>query len=121
MGFADSIARFTGTVISIIQTRAELAAVEVEEEALRYFSYLMMALAAMFFLGLAMILVLVLVIALFWDTHRIAVLLGLIAVFAVAGGWFGIQLRNGYRQKPRLLGNTLGELSRDIESLKASH
>lgn len=121
MSFADSISRFAGTFIAIIQTRAELAAVEIEEEALRYFTYLMMALAAMFFFGLAMVLVLVLVIALFWDTHRIGVLLSLIAIFGIAGAWLGVQLRNSYKQKPALLGSTLGELSRDIEALKTSN
>jgi len=120
MGITDSVSRFAGTLISIVQTRAELVAVEVEEEALRYFTYLLMALAAMFFLGVATLLVVFLVVAIFWDTHRIAVLLTLIALFGIAAAFLGFKLRERYRQKPSLLGHTLVELSRDVESLKAS-
>lgn len=120
MGFTDSVARLAATFISVIQTRAELVAVEVEEEALRYFTYLLMALAAMFFLGVATLLVIFLVVAIFWDTHRIGVLLTLIALFVIAAVALGMKLRERYRQKPSLLGHTLVELSRDVETLKAS-
>ncbi|HEX2529905.1 MAG TPA: phage holin family protein [Burkholderiaceae bacterium] len=120
MGVADSLARLAATFIAIVRTRAELAAVEIEEEALRYFSYLLLALAAMFFFGLAILLVILLVVAVYWDTHRIGVLSSLIALFAVAGIWLGLKVRNSYRYKPGLLGQTLVELSKDIETLKPS-
>lgn len=120
MGISDSISRLTSTFVAVIQTRAQLAAVEVEEEALRYFTYLLMALAAMFCLGVATLLIIFLVVALFWDTHRIAVLLTLIVLFAGGAAFIGIQLRNRYKQKPSLLGHTMVELSRDIEALKTS-
>lgn len=121
MGITDSLSRLTSTFVAVIQTRAQLAAVEVEEEALRYFTYLLMALAAMFFLGVATLLIIFLVVALFWDTHRVPVLLTLIALFIIGAGVLGVQLRNRYRQKPSLLGHTMVELSRDIEALKTSH
>jgi len=118
MGFADSVSRLISTFVAVLQTRAELAAVEVEEEALRYFTYLMMALAAMFFAGIALLLVIFLVVAIFWDTHRIAVLLTLIVLFGLGAGVLGMKLRDRYRQKPSLLGHTLKELSRDVEAIR---
>jgi uncharacterized membrane protein YqjE len=118
MGFTDSVARLVATFIAVLQTRAELATVEIEEEALRYFVYLMMALAAMFFAGVAILLVILLIVALFWDEHRVGVLLTLIALFAIASAAIGIKLRDRYRRKPSLLGHTLVELSRDVEALK---
>jgi uncharacterized membrane protein YqjE len=118
MGFTDSVARLVATFIAVLQTRAELATVEIEEEALRYFVYLMMALAAMFFAGVAILLVILLIVALFWDEHRIGVLLTLIALFAIASAAIGVKLRDRYRRKPSLLGHTLVELSRDVEALK---
>jgi uncharacterized membrane protein YqjE len=118
MGFTDSVARLVATFIAVLQTRAELATVEIEEEALRYFVYLMMALAAMFFAGVAILLVILLIVALFWDEHRIGVLLMLIALFAIASAAIGVKLRDRYRRKPSLLGHTLVELSRDVEALK---
>lgn len=118
MGFTDSVARLLATFIAVIQTRAELATVEIEEEALRYFTYLMMALAAMFFAGVAILLAILLIVAIYWDEHRIGVLLTLIALFVVASAAIGIKLRDRYRRKPSLLGHTLVELSRDVEALK---
>lgn len=120
MGIADSLARLGTSFIAILQTRAALAAVEVEEEALRYFSWLLLALAAMFFFGLAILLVILLVVAIFWDAHRIGVLLTLIVLFGIAGVALVFKMLNGYRHKPRLLGHTLVELSKDIETLKPS-
>jgi uncharacterized membrane protein YqjE len=119
MGFTDSVARLVATFIAVLQTRAELATIEIEEEALRYFTYLMMALAAMFFAGVAILLAILLIVALFWDEHRVGVLLTLIALFLIASGAIGLKLRDRYRRKPSLLGHTLVELSRDVEALKA--
>ena len=118
MGFTDSVARLVATFIAVLQTRAELATVEIEEEALRYFTYLMMALAAMFFAGVAILLAILLIVALYWDEHRVGVLLTLIALFAIASAAVGLKLRDRYRRKPSLLGHTLVELSRDVEALK---
>ncbi|HYD79622.1 MAG TPA: phage holin family protein [Paucimonas sp.] len=119
MGFTDSVARLVATFIAVVQTRAELATIEIEEEALRYFTYLMMGLAAMFFAGVTVLLAILLVVALFWDEHRIGVLLTLIVLFGIAAAAVGLKLRERYRRKPSLLGNTLVELSRDVEALKA--
>jgi uncharacterized membrane protein YqjE len=118
MGFTDSVARLVATFIAVLQTRAELATVEIEEEALRYFIYLMMALAAMFFAGVAILLAILLIVAIYWDEHRVGVLLTLIALFLIASFAIGMRLRDRYRRKPSLLGHTLGELSRDVEALK---
>jgi uncharacterized membrane protein YqjE len=120
MAIAESITRLVATFIAILQTRAELVAVEVEEEALRYFSYLLFALVAMFCLGVAIMLAILLIVAIYWDTHRIGVLVTLISLFAAAGVFIGWQIYYRYRHKPHLLEHTLTELSRDIETLKAS-
>lgn len=118
MGFTDSVSRLIATIVGVLQTRAELAAVEVEEEALRYFTYLLMALAAMFLAGIALLLAILLIVALFWDDHRIGVLLTLITLFVLGAGWIAMSLRERYRKKPSLLGHTLVELQRDVEALK---
>lgn len=119
MAIAESLARLLATIIANIQTRVELIAVEVEEEALRYFSYLLYSLAAMFCFGVAILLTILLVVAIYWDTHRIEVLLTLMALFGVAGAWMVWAMRDSYRHKPKLLVHTVSELSRDIETLKS--
>lgn len=118
MVLVESAARFAATVLAMVQTRAALAAAEVEEESLRYFSYLLAALAALFCLGIAIVLAVLLIVVLYWDTHRIGVLLTLTLLFALAGGWIALGLRRRYQNKPPLLAHTLDELGRDAELLQ---
>jgi len=118
MGIAESLRRLIAAFIDILQTRAELITIEVEEEVVRYFSYLMFSLAALFFLGVACLLIVLLVVILYWDTYRITALSLLIALFVGAGLYFGWWVRRHYRHKPKLLGSSLTELSKDIAALK---
>lgn len=120
MAIAESVTRLAATFVATLQTRAELAAIEVEEEALRYFSFLLYSLTAMFCVGVAILLAILLIVAVYWDTHRIGVITTLIALFAGAGALAGWRLRYRLRHKPRLLMHTLTALSRDIDTLKVS-
>jgi uncharacterized membrane protein YqjE len=120
MAIAESIAGLVASFIATVQTRAELVAVEVEEEALRYFTYLLLALTAMFCVGVALLLAILLVVAIYWDTHRIEVLLALIIGFAGVGLFIAWKILDRYRHKPHLLEHTINELSKDIDTLKAS-
>lgn len=118
MLIAESITRLAATLLAIVQNRAQLVATEIEEEALRYFSYLMYSLAAMFCFGMAMLLGILLLIVLYWDTNRIGILLLLMALSGLAGAGLAWRVRNQYRLKPALLGYTITELSHDTELLK---
>ena len=118
MAILDSVSRFAGSIVAIVHTRLELAAVEVEEEFIRLFSYLLSALIALFCLGVAVLLAILLIVVVYWDTHRIPVLLGLISAFGLAGVLIGLAIGRDFRKKPRLLSSTLTELTKDIESLK---
>lgn len=118
MMLADSASRLGASLLAILQTRVELAAAEVEEESLRYFSYLMLSLAALFCLGIAAVLCVLLVLVLFWDSYRIPALLVLIALFGCASAWFALRVRQAYRLKPPLLAHTMMELARDRETLR---
>lgn len=118
MMIADSAARLAATLLAIVRNRIDLVATEVEEETLRYFSYLLMSLAAMFCIGIAVVLGVFLAVLLYWETHRVGILLTLISLFGIAGIWIGLRVRRGYQMKPKLLGDTMQELSRDAELLQ---
>lgn len=118
MVLAESVARLAATLVAIAQTRAELVATEVEEESLRYFSYLILSLAALFCLGIAVVLGVMLTVVIYWESHRVGVLLVLMTLFCAAGVLIGLRVRGMYRDKPRLLGSTMTELSRDAELLQ---
>jgi uncharacterized membrane protein YqjE len=118
MMIAESASRLAATLLAVLQNRVELASTELEEESLRYFSCLMLSLAAMFCMGIAVILGALLAIVLYWDTHRVAVLTVLMALFGIAGTAIALRVRRQYQVKPRLLGHTMAELSRDAELLQ---
>ena len=118
MAIVESVSRLAGTFIAILQTRLELITVEVEEESLRLFSYLLAALAAMFCLGMALLLGVLLIVVLYWDTQRVPVLIVLMVVFALGGATITLGIRKRYRLRPGMLTHSLKELSRDIEQLK---
>lgn len=120
MAIADSLARLAGTLLGTLHTRLELISVEVEEEMARYSSYLLWIVVALFCAGVAILLAILLIVVLFWDSHREAVLLTLIATFAGIALYIGWRLREAMRNKPRLLGYTLEELRRDTSSLRSA-
>lgn len=120
MAFSASLARLASSLIAIVRNRLELAAVEFEEETLRLFDYLLHSLIALFFLGLSFTLLVVLVIVLFWDTHRIAVLLVLALLFGYIGAQISRVAKSKYQHKPPLLRDTLEELNRDMAALRAA-
>lgn len=117
MAIAQSFRRVVTTLIDVLHTRAELAVTELEEETLRYFVYLMLALTAMFCGGVAILLAILLVVAMYWDTHRIGVLVSLILFFLIVAAGIAFTIRSRYRQKPRLLEHTLSEISTDVRTL----
>jgi uncharacterized membrane protein YqjE len=118
MAIIDSVSRLAGTLIAILKTRLELISVEVEEESLRFFSYFLFALAAMFCLWMALLLGVLLLVVIYWDTQRVPILISLMFFFALSSATITLGIRGHYRGKPKLLAHTLKELSRDIEELK---
>ena len=122
MAIVESLSRLAGTFITIVQTRLELITVEVEEESLRFFGYFLFALAAMYCIGMALLLGVLLIVVTFWDTRQLVpALISLMVFFALFSVTIILGIRKHYRLKPGLLSHTLRELSRDIEQLKSDH
>ncbi|MEQ1883149.1 MAG: phage holin family protein [Burkholderiales bacterium] len=117
-GLFDSVKGLLGTLVSITHTRIELVSTEVREEADRIRTLLMRSLAALFFLGLGVVLATVAVIIAFWDSYRVPVAVLLAAGSLVVGGILWLRLSAAIRERPRLLDATLGELARDAEALR---
>jgi uncharacterized membrane protein YqjE len=117
VALAETVGRLAATLLAMIQTRLELASVEMEEQSQRFLGYLLMSLLALFLSGIAIVLVALFVVILFWDTHRIAAVLGMAAVFAVAAAVIGLKVKSGFASEPPPLSATLGELRKDIEFL----
>ena len=118
MAIVHHVAQVAATLAAIVQTRLALAAVEMEEESLRFLSYLALAMLALLCLFVGLVLIVFLVIVLFWDTHRIAAIAITAAVFIVAALATLLGVRASFRNKPKLLSFTLSELNKDLDELQ---
>lgn len=108
---------FVATLIAIIGTRLEIAAGELEEERLRLTGIMAYAALAFLFAQMALIFLSLLVVAAFWEDHRIAALSVIVVVYIVLTAIVGAQLRRRLAQKSRLFSTTVDELRKDEEKL----
>lgn len=120
-GLMRSVKRLLSTLTSIVSTRLELLANELQQERLRLTQMLLFALCALFFFGLGVLLLTLFIVVLYWDDHRLAVLGGLSAVFLALGTLAAMLLRNKAQAGSRLFSDSLAELAKDREQLRAEH
>jgi uncharacterized membrane protein YqjE len=113
-----SAVQLFGTVVEAAQTRAELLTTEVEEEIQRVARLLLLGFAALLAGILGALIAGFVVVILFWDTHRVAAALIVLAVFVLAAAICGWAVWRELRVRPRLLEATRAELARDVERLR---
>lgn len=111
-----SAKRLLSTLTSIVSTRLELLANELQEERLRLTQLLLFYLSAIFCFGMGILLLVIFIVVLFWDDHRQAVLGVLSLVFFVIGAL--MLLRGRAQAKSRLFSASLAELSKDRKLLE---
>jgi uncharacterized membrane protein YqjE len=116
-GLLESLTILTGTLVAIAHTRLDLLSVDLEEERAHLFSLLVLALTALFCLGIGVVLVTILLVVAFWDTHRLLALGALAGFYLVIGmGVWAFALHKA-RTKPRLFAASLSELFKDRQQL----
>lgn len=118
MAIAESVGRLGATLVDMVQTRLELAAVELEEESRRLLGYLLLSLLALFLFGIAMLLVALLVVIVFWDSYRVAAAGGMALLFLLAAAAIGMKVKAGFESKPGMLQHTVEELRKDINYIR---
>jgi uncharacterized membrane protein YqjE len=116
-GLMESLKRIAGTLLDISQTRLELLASEVEEERLNIGQMLLLGSIALFFFGLAILLLTIFIVVLLWDGYRLPVLAGFIMMYFVAGLMAWIALRRMAREKSKLFSASLAALAYDRDLL----
>jgi len=113
----ESLRGLAKTFIALVQTRIEIFASEVDEERARLARIIVLGVIAAFCGGLALVLLVLLIVVVFWDTNRllaIAVIAGLFGLGALAAL---VSLRKAIRQRPKFLSTTLAELRKDEKEL----
>jgi len=116
-GLLESLTAMAATLVAIAHTRLELLSADVEEDRAQVLSLLMLAMAALFFLGVGLVLAAILLVVAFWDTHRLLVLGSLAGFFLAAGMAAGAYALHKARTRPRLFAASLSELFKDRQQL----
>jgi len=117
-GLVDSLSRLGRTALGMLRTRLELLGTEIEEERIR-FARLGLAVAAIAFcLQMAVLLLVAFLVVLLWETHRLATLGALAALFLAAGVVGMLVLKRRLARRPKMFASSLGEFLKDEERLK---
>lgn len=116
-GILQSVRNLAATAIALVQTRLDLVVTELEEERLRLLQLLFWAAGALFAILIGVVLLVMLIVVLFWDSHRVAVLAVLTGLFLAAGVALAAGARARMRDRPRMFAATLAELDKDRDGL----
>jgi len=116
-GIVQSLRNLAATLVALLRTRFELLATEIEEERVRLLQLLFWAAVALFFFALGIVLLVILFVAVFWDSYRITAIVTLAVVFFAVGAGAAIGVRNRIQARPRLFSASLDELARDKDQL----
>ena len=110
---ASSLRSGLRVVLAHAQTRARLAANELEEQGLRLLEVAVWAAAAFVLFAIGLGFLAFCVVLLFWDTNRLHAA-GLVTAVFIAGGSVSVlMVRAGLAARPKFLAATIAEFEKD--------
>lgn len=116
-GLFESLKTLSVSLVGMAHTRLELLSTDVAEERAHLTTLLVWVLVALFCLGVGVVLLAMLIVVAFWESHRLLALGGLTGLFLAAGAGAGWLAMHKNRTKPRLFDASLAELSKDQQQL----
>ena len=116
-GIVQSLRNLAATLVALLRTRFELLATELEEERIRLLQILFWAAGALVFFGVGILLLVVLFIAVFWDSYRITAIITLAVIFLAAGIGMAFGVRRRMQARPKFFSASLDELAKDRDHL----
>lgn len=117
-GLFASLRGLLATAADLSRTRLELLATELEEEKLRLLELLAYGLAALFFLGFGVVLLVIFLTVLWWDSNRLLASGVFGAIFLCCGIAAVFQALRLIRRKSGLFAASLAELAQDRAALQ---
>lgn len=112
-GLRGALAQLGGSVVGLLRTRLELAALEFDEERDRAIDALILVHVATLAFAFALLAASALVVVLFWDTYRIAALLGMTLAYLAIGVVAALRFKHRRPEGDRPFAGTLAEFERD--------
>ena len=111
--------RLLASLMANGETRLRLAVLELEEERSRLFTLLLLLGLSLVLMLLGISMLALLVVVLFWDTHRLAAI-GISALMLLGGGITSALLGLRLARRHTLLKETLAQLAQDRQLLEVS-
>jgi uncharacterized membrane protein YqjE len=116
-GMFSGVARLFKTLRDVAENRLELFLIELEEERIRLFDALLLLAIGIVCVLMTLVMVTLMVVVIFWDTHRLLVLTLVTAAYAVAAVAAIVKLRSRL-QRGRAFSVTLEQIKKDSACFK---
>ncbi|MGO4303780.1 phage holin family protein [Cupriavidus sp. RAF12] len=116
--FLESLRNLTGSVVSMLQTRLELASVELAEERTRLMKVALLACFGLVFFSMALMTFTLLIAILFWESYRWQAIGAIVVFYVICAAICLFIARQKVRNAPPLFESTLAELDKDREMLR---
>jgi uncharacterized membrane protein YqjE len=114
----QSLSKLAATFVAIVYTRLELLTNELQQEMYHVAGILVWTVIAILSAGIGLFLAALLVVFVFWDTHRLLASVSVTVAFFAIALISLLVLRAKVKSRPRLLEGTLAELANDANQLK---
>jgi len=116
-GLFATLKALSAHLLGIVQTRLELLSTDIVEERERIITLLVLAVAALFCVGVGVVLLAILIVVYLWESHRLIPLAGMVVFFLIAGAAIGWVAMNKLRSHPRPFDASISELAKDRQDL----
>jgi len=116
-GFFAALKRLLVTLVASGRARLELLSVELEEEKIRVLDLLVSALAAVFFIALAIVLGIAFLAVAYWE-QRLLVFGAACALTLLIGVVLVLRIRGLTAKPSKLFRSSLAELDKDLDALR---
>jgi uncharacterized membrane protein YqjE len=118
-GLFGSLKALSSNLLGIVQTRLELLSTDIAEERERIITLVVLALAALFSIGVGIVLLAILVVVALWESNRVYALVGMIVFFMMSGALLGWFVHKKLRSQPRPFDASISELAKDRQELNS--
>ena len=117
MGLFSSLRSALGHLLELVYTRLELISVEIEARLQNSLQLLLWSVVAFFSASLALLMLTLTLLIVFWDTHRLLVASAITVFFAILATAAILVVRYRLKTRTLLLAATIHELQRDVAEL----
>lgn len=111
------VQRYVATLLEGVKYRGELMSLEWQEEKRRLFQVVLSAVLAALSTAIALASLNVVLLMIFWETHRLEVAVGFSVLYALLALIFGLSARRRARLKDKPFQSTFEELRKDGERI----